>query len=67
MSIIPASALSSSDLRSLGNNVAAAVQDDHDHLEAINRSLYVHHERVARLYRRSGSDRVHRVRRQAAA
>ena len=67
MSIIPASSLSASDLRSLGNNVEAAVQSDHEHLEAINRSLYVHNERVARLYRRSGHVRVHRVRRHVAA
>lgn len=52
MSIIPASALSSADLQCLGNNVLPAVRFDHDHLQAINRSLHLHGEHVDRLRRR---------------
>lgn len=52
MSIIPASSLSSSELRSLGNNVASAVRFDRAHRQAINRSLYLHQEHTDRLYRR---------------
>jgi hypothetical protein len=67
MSIVPASALSTSDLRSLGNNVGPAVREDHEQLEAVNRSLNLHQEHVGRLYRRSGHARITRLRRQVAA
>jgi len=67
MSIVPASALSSSELRSLGNNVAPAVRHDHEQIAAINRSLQVHDEHVERMYRRSGHSRMSRLRRSRVA
>jgi len=66
-SLIPASALSSDDLRSLGNNVLAKVRADHDSVEAVNRSLQAQDEHVERLYRRSGTFRAHRLHTRSAA
>ena len=65
MSIIPASALTSADLRSLGNNVLARVRSDPDQIQAVNRSLLVHGEHVQRLYRRAGLSRAERLGSQA--
>lgn len=62
MSIIPAAALSSSDLRNLGNNVGPTIRQDQEHLAAVNRSLYLHQEHTDRLYRRSGHARLNRLR-----
>ena len=65
MSIIPASALTSADLRSLGFNVLATVRSDPEQIQAVNRSLQVHGEHVKRLYRRKGSSRTERLGSQA--
>jgi len=66
-SLIPASFLTSDDLRSLGNNVLAKVRADHDSVEAVNRSLQAHDEHVERLYRRSDTSRAHRLHARTAA
>jgi len=66
-SLIPASSLSSADLRSLGNNVLAKVRADHDSVGAINRSLQAVDEHVERLYRRSGTSRTRRLHTRSAA
>jgi len=66
-SLIPASSLSSADLRSLGNNVLGKVRADHDSVEAVNRSLQTHDEQVERLHRRRGGSRAHRLHARSAA
>jgi hypothetical protein len=58
MTIINASCLSLSDLRSLGPNVAATVARDRHGIRAINRSLSTHGEAVERLYPRAASSRT---------
>ena len=60
-SLIPASALTSADLQSLGNNVLPHVRADHEAVQAVNRSLQAHEEHVERLYRRSGMSRANRL------
>jgi hypothetical protein len=65
MTIVAAWRLSASDLRSLGNNLQAAVARDRHGLRAVGRSLAIHGESVGRLYRRAGSARTGRVRARA--
>lgn len=65
MSIVPASHLSASDLRSLGNNMLPAVIHDKLSVRAVNRSLGLHDESVERLYRRAGGSRAQRLRARA--
>ena len=65
MSIVAAWRLSASELRSLGNNVQAAVARDRHGIRAVGRSLAIHGESVGRLYRRAGSARTERSRSRA--
>lgn len=65
MTIVAASRLSLSELRSLGPNLAATVARDRQGLRAIGRSLSIHGESIGRLYRRAGASRTQRVRARA--